>query len=453
MSVVSIFKKLLPEAKATLRLGSPIIIGQVLQMSMGFVDTVMAGNLSPNDLAAVAIGSSFITPIYVFSIGLLMAINPIVAQLVGGNKLDQVGRTVRHAGYIGFVLALLSILLLVNMRWALDFMGIDPLVADLAFGYIKAMSWGFIPITFYLVLRFFNEGMTISKPTMWFALLGLAFNISGNYTLMYGKFGFPALGAVGTGWASALVAWVMFLGMLVYTVTKKEYKRFEIFTSIKKPEWHFIKEILHIGIPNGISSFMEVTMFALISLFMGVMGTTIVAGHQVAINIGSIIFMIPMGLSSAISIRVGMFMGKKEIYKAKIAGFSGIALCVGISAFMAIFLLIFPHFLVSIYTNDKAVIDIAVSLLLMAAIFQLSDGLQVSGMGALRGLKDTTVPMIVNLIAYWVVGLPSGYLIGIYYNHGPVGLWIGLILGLSVAAVLHNIRFYYLIQKLLRTRG
>lgn len=450
MSIISIFKKLLPEAKATLRLGSPIIVGQVLQMSMGFVDTVMAGNLSPNDLAAVAIGSSFITPIYVFSIGLLMAINPIIAQLVGGNKLDQIGRTVRHAGYVGLVLALISIVLLLNMRWALDFMGIDPIVSDLAFGYIKAMTWGFIPITLYLVLRFFNEGMTVSKPTMYVALLGLAFNISGNYSLMYGKFGFPALGAVGTGWASALVAWVMFFGMLIYSATKKEYKQFEIFNSIKKPEWRFIKEILHIGIPNGISSFMEVTMFALISLFMGSMGTTIVAGHQVAINIGSIIFMIPLGLSSAISIRVGTFMGKKDIYKAKIAGFSGIALCVFIAVFMASILLIFPNFLVSIYTNDKTVADIAVSLLLMAAIFQISDGLQVSGMGALRGLKDTTIPMIVNLIAYWVVGLPSGYLIGIYFNYGPVGLWMGLILGLSVAAVLHNIRFYYLIKKLLR---
>ena len=451
MPFQSVFKKLLPEAKITLTLGAPIIAGQIAQMSMGFVDTIMAGNLSSNDLAAVAIGSSFINPIYVFSIGLLMALNPIIAQHIGGKRLDQIGRTVRHAGYIAVILAIISIILIRNLELAFTLMETDSKVTELSIGYMEAMSWGFIPITLYLVLRFFNEGLSVTKPTMIFALLGLVFNILGNYTLMFGKFGFPALGAVGTGWASTLVAWVMFIGMFLFTYTKKEYKRFNIFSKIYAPEWHFIKDILTVGIPNGISIFMEVFMFALVTLLMGYLGTQIVAAHQIAINIGSIIFMIPLGLSSAISVRVGTYIGKNNPYGAKLAGYAGILLCVGIAVFMALILWIFPEYMVAIYTDDSSVAQIAVSLLLMAAIFQISDGLQVSGIGALRGLKDTTIPMIVNFVSYWVVGIPSGYLFGIYWSYGPVGLWMGLIFGLSVAAVLHNARFYTLIQKLIKT--
>ncbi|TNE68628.1 MATE family efflux transporter [bacterium] len=416
-------------------------------MSMGFVDTIMAGNLSPDDLAAIAIGSSFINPIFVFSIGLLMALNPIIAQHMGARRIDEIGRTVRHALYLSVGLAFISMILIRNVGWTMGLLGINQHVQDLAQGYMNAMSWGFLPIISYLALRFFNEGMSVTKPTMWFALLGLVFNICGNYVFMYGKLGFPKLGAVGTGWASALVAWIMFLGMFLFTYMNKPYKRFELFSTIKKPEWKYIKEILHIGVPNGLSAFMEVSMFALVALFMGMLGTNVVAGHQIAINIGSIIFMIPLGFSSAISVRVGTYIGKNDIIQARLAGYAGIFLCVLIAVVMATMLVSIPELLVSIYTNDAVVIEIAASLLLMAAIFQVSDGLQVSGAGALRGLKDTTIPMIVNFISYWLIGLPSGYLIGIHFEFGPTGLWVGLIAGLTVAAVLHNSRFYYLIYK------
>ncbi len=440
-------KQLIPEAKAVSKLGAPIITGQLAQMSMGFVDTIMAGNLSPNDLAAVAIGSSFVNPIFVFSIGLLMALNPIVAQHMGARRIDEIGRTVRHALYLAVVLAAISFMLIRQLDWAMQLLGIEPAVQELSTGYMRAMSWGFLPIISYLVLRFFNEGLSVTKPTMWFALLGLVFNIIGNYVFMYGKLGFPKMGAVGTGWASALVAWIMFLGMLIFTLTNKPYKRFELFSTVKKPDWKYIKEILSVGVPNGMSAFMEVSMFAMVALFMGMLGTTIVAGHQIAINIGSIIFMIPLGFSSAISVRVGTYIGKNDRENARLAGYAGIFLCVLIAIVMATVLVTIPELLVSIYTSDTQVIEIAVALLFMAAIFQVSDGLQVSGAGALRGLKDTTIPMIVNFIAYWVIGLPLGYLIGIYWNFGPSGLWVGLIAGLTVAAILHNVRFYQLIYR------
>lgn len=440
-------KQLIPEAKAVSKLGAPIITGQLAQMSMGFVDTIMAGNLSPNDLAAIAIGSSFVNPIFVFSIGLLMALNPIVAQHMGAQRLDEIARTVRHALYLAVVLAAISFILIRHLDWAMQLLGIEPAVQELSTGYMRAMSWGFLPIIAYLVLRFFNEGLSVTKPTMWFAFLGFVINIIGNYVFMYGKLGFPKMGAIGTGWASALVAWIMFLGMLIFTLTNKPYKCFELFSTVKKPDWKYIKEILSVGVPNGMSAFMEVSMFAMVALFMGMLGTTIVAGHQIAINIGSIIFMIPLGFSSAISVRVGTYIGKNDRENARLAGYAGIFLCVLVAIVMATVLVTIPELLVSIYTNDTQVTEIAVALLLMAAIFQVSDGLQVSGAGALRGLKDTTIPMIVNFFAYWVIGLPLGYLIGIYWKIGPTGLWVGLIAGLTVAAILHNVRFYQLIYR------
>lgn len=447
MKIATKINQIKPDIKATLKLGLPIITGQIAQMSMGFVDTIMAGNLSANDLAAVAIGTSFINPVFVFSIGLFMSLNPIIAQNMGSGKKGEIGRTVRHAGYLALTLAIVSITILLFSDHLLRLMKLEEEVAFLAYGYIKAMLWGFIPITFYLVMRFFNEGMSVSKPTMWFALLGLITNIVGNYVFMYGKLGFPEMGAIGTGYSSSMVAFVMFSGMFFYTSTRKAYKELEIFNRIKKPEWKYIKEIISIGIPNAISVFMEVSMFAVVALLMGTLGTTIVAGHQIAINIGAIIFMIPLGLSSAISVRVGTFVGFGSIKGIKTAGFSGIGLCIGISLITATILLTIPELLVSAYTHDKEVTQIAVSLLFMAAIFQFSDGIQVSSLGALRGLKDTKIPMIINFIAYWIVGIPTGYVVGILFHVGPVGLWTGLISGLTVSAILLSTRFSVLLKR------
>lgn len=440
------------EAKATIFLGAPIVAGQLAQMSMSFVDTVMAGNLSPEDLAAVAIGSSFMVPIFVFSMGLLMAINAIISQNVGAGRSDEIGKNVRHAFYLSQILAWLSFFAVRNMSWAMSYLGIDERVIELAQGYIEAMSWGLPAITLYMVFRFFYEGISITKPAMYFALIGLVFNICGNYVLMFGKFDFPRLGAVGTGWSSTIVAWVMVFSIILYSVHQRDFFKYKLLEDIRLPKFNYLREIVLIGAPIGLSFFMEVSMFATVALLMGKLGTTIVAGHQIAINIGSIIFMIPMGLSSAISVRVGMAAGRNDWQGVRKSGFTGIGLCVLIMVFTALILISIPELLVSIYTDDPEVTSIAVSLLFMAAIFQISDGLQVSGAGALRGLKDTTIPMIVNFVAYWLIGIPVGYYFGLYRDMGPDGLWIGLIFGLSVAAILHNSRFIYFVRSSLKTQ-
>ncbi|SMO60872.1 MATE family efflux transporter [Fodinibius sediminis] len=440
------------EASLTLKIGLPVIIAQLLQMSMNFVDTVMAGNLSAQDLAAVAVGGAVFMPLIMLAAGILMAVTPVVAQLIGGRNFKEVGVNARQVLWLSQIMAIPIFFMIRNLAFVMHFLEVTPDIIPIAQGYLDAISWGVFAVCGYMALRFFNEGMSVTRPAMYFALLGVVVNIGGNYIFMYGKLGFPRMGAAGCGYASALVGFVMFLGMLLFTMTYRPYQRFEIFSNFRKPEWTYLKELLHVGVPIGLSSTMEVTMFALVSLLMGSLSTIAVAGHQVAINFAAMTFMVPFGLSTAITTRVGNAIGKGKIHEARRRGYIGISLATFFMCMTAVIMYLFPDLITSIYTQDEAVREVAVSLLYMAAIFQISDGLQVSGYGALRGLKDTKIPMVVNFIAYWLVGLPLGYYLGIIRGIGPQGLWMGLIAGLTIAAILHNVRFYSLTRGCLPNR-
>lgn len=437
-------RSLRDEAVKTLKIGIPVIIAQLLQMAMNFVDTVMAGNLSSLDLAAIAVGGAIYIPFIILGGGVLMAITPIVAQLFGARNFREIGKNARQGLWLSQMLAVPIFFAVRNLGSVMELMEVTPKIIPIALGYLDAISWGIFPIFAYMSLRFFNEGLSVTRPGMYFALVGALVNIPGNYVLMYGALGFPQLGAVGCGYASALVAFVMFTCMLTFTASFEPYKRFELFQKFRLPEWVYLKEVLSIGIPIGISSGMEVTMFAIVSLLMGTLGMNAVAGHQVAINFAALAFMVPLGLSTAITTRVGNAIGAGSYFEARKRGFLGIGMSVAFMSLTAVIMFLFPDFIAGIYTDDPAVIDVAVSLLYMAAIFQISDGLQVSGFGALRGLKETKIPMYVNLVSYWIVGLPLGYYLGITRGLGPQGLWIGLIAGLTLAGLLHNARFHIL---------
>lgn len=432
------------EALRTLRIGIPVIIAQLLQMSMNFVDTVMAGNLSAHDLAAIAVGGAIYIPFMMMAAGVLMALTPIIAQLFGARDLREIGTHVRQGLWLSQMLALPIFFAVRNLGIVMEALQVTPDLIPLALGYLDAISWGIFPIFAYMALRFFNEGLSVTRPGMYFALIGLLVNIPGNYVLMYGKLGLPELGAVGCGYASALVGLVMFAGMFVFTSRFEAYRRFELFSRIQLPKWKYLREVLDVGVPIGISSTMEVTMFALVSLLMGTLGTSAVAGHQVALNFSAMTFMVPLGLSTAITTRVGNAVGARSLPEARKRGLIGVGMAVVFMSCTALLMFLFPGAITSIYTDDPSVREVAINLLYMAAIFQISDGLQVSGFGALRGLKDTKVPMYVNLVSYWIVGLPLGYYLGIVRNFGPQGLWMGLIAGLSIAAILHNARFHLL---------
>jgi MATE family multidrug resistance protein len=430
------------EATILLRIGFPVMIGNLLQVSMSFVDTVMAGNLSPEDLAAVAVGSSLLMPVFILGIGILMGISPIVAHHFGARELDQIGPTGRNGLVLALILGIPSAIVLWFTEPLLIFMGVDAALYPKTTGYAEAVSLGIIPVYIYLALKYFNEGLAVTKPAMWISFLGLLFNIGGNYVFMYGKLGFPAMGAVGTGYATALVMTVMSLSMIIYTYRKPAYKDYQLFTNVLRAKWRYLSELIRIGGPIGLSMWMEVTMFAVVALIIGSMGTLEVAAHQIALNFASLTFMLAFGVSSGITVRVGQVFGRYGLEDARYSGRVGILIATSLMAGTAILMFGVPELIIGLYTNDPDLVQRAIVLLYLAAVFQLSDGLQVSGSGALRGLKDTTIPMYVNFLSYWVIGLPSGWLLGIHFGYGPEGLWTGLILGLTTAAILHNVRFY-----------
>ena len=430
------------EVSILLRIGLPIVGTQLLGIGLNVTDAIMAGNLSATDLAGVAVGNALYLPVSLFGMAILMAINPIVSQYLGARKFDEIGKSARQTLWMVGFLTIPSFVFIRHLDLIMYWLDVDSEIIPKSTEYLKAISWGIPGLLTFAGLRYFTEGLAITKPAMYIALLMLILNIPMDYVLMYGKLGFTAMGAQGTGYATTVVQLAGGLAMVLFMSSFKPIKRFNIYPRTKGPDWKYIKEILHIGVPNGISSTLEVLLFATVSILMGTLSVTASASHQIAINIAATFFMIPFGLSMVISQRVGLAVGQNSMKQARFRGFLGTVVCVIIMMFTAILIFTFPEHIVGIYTNDPEVMALAVSLIFYAGLFQISDGLQVGGFGALRGLKDTRMPMIFNFISYWLIGFSVGYYLGIITDFGPSGLWIGLISGLSVAGICHNTRFH-----------
>lgn len=429
-----------------LHLALPVMAAQVGQNLMTFVDTVMVGHYNAKHLAAIAAGSMLFIPLLLFSNGILMALSPVSAQLHGSGKPGSVGAYVRQGLYLSQLLALPLILIVRQLSPVLVWAGLEPEVVVVADAYIQAMSWGIPAALAFMALRLFNEGVSIMKPGMYFTLVGLVCNMTGNWILIYGRFGLPALGAVGAGWATAAGWWIMLACMVRYVVTEPPLRHFKLLERVDPPQWKKILELLRIGVPIGLSLILEVGMFAATTLFAGMLGTHILAGHQVALNVAAMTFMVPLGLAIATTTRVGQLIGQGNFADARFSGLTSLMLSVIIMAIASLVIVSFPAAIASLYTNDATVKQVTMQLLAVAAIFQIFDGLQVVAIGALRGLKDTRMPMLFNLISYWLVGIPIGYGLGVVGALGASGLWIGFIAGLFVAAVLNGLRFLHLVK-------
>ena len=409
---------------------------------MNFADAVMAGRLGPRQLAAVAVGGSIWIIGLIICLGLLMSLSPIIARHYGVGRLDLIGRYTRQGVWIALALSL-SLFLLVQafVQPFLAAVGIDVAFRDLTGGYVKAIYFGLPAIAVFFVLRFTNEGIGVTRPIMYTSLFSLATNVFLNYVLMFGKFGFPALGAVGCGIASAITMWLMTIGLTIYIYRHPRYVPLRIFSKVAPIRLSIFAEVLSLGWPIMISLVAEVGLFAAISLLMGTLGVTIAAAHQIAVNFASTMFMVPLALSSAITVRIGHELGKGDPAAARFAGKVGIVFCGLFMGCAAIMMLLFRDAVVRIYTNDVDVQAIAFSLLFMAALFQVADGVQIGAAGALRGYKDTRVPMVINTIAYWVLGFPIAFIAARVLFTEPRYIWVGLVLGLTVSAVLLTARY------------
>jgi MATE family multidrug resistance protein len=435
------------EAGALLALGGPVIGAQLAQISMNFVDAVMAGRLSANDLAAVSIGGSLWLPIAVFGMGILMAVSPTVAHSFGAGRDTDIGHHVRQGLWLGLAVAACSFVAVRNCHPLLERLRVDPQIIPTAVGYLRAVSWGIPASCAFTALRCFSEAVSMTRPILAISLLGLVGNIAGNYVFMHGHLGMPRLGAIGCGVATALVTWIMLAALVAWIIVQPYYRRFELFVRFERPNVHELRRLITLGAPIGISLFMEGSLFAAVALLLGRFGPDVVAGHQIALNVASISFMVPLGISIAITVRVGQATGRGDPRGARRSGSVGAGLAVSFMALAAIVMASAPRQIAAIYTADAEVQSIAIGLLRMAAIFQIFDGLQVAGAGALRGLKDTVVPLAITFVAYWGLGLPIGYVLGIVQNRGPQAMWVGLIVGLMVTGVLLNLRFQLVMRR------
>jgi MATE family multidrug resistance protein len=430
------------ELRALLGLAGPLIVNNLSIAGIHFADAVMAGRLGAETLAAVAVGGSVWFFGFTISLGLLMAISPIAARHYGAGNPEVIGRYTRQGIYLGIFVALALIVIFYQfVGAALDQVGIDPEFREMTKDYALAIVLGAPGMFVFLALRFTTEGIGETKPIMYASVSSLVLNVFFNWVLMYGNLGAPALGAVGCGLASAITMWLMMIGLGLYMWRSEIYAKLQIFTHVGHLRPEALKEILVLGLPIAIMITAEAGLFNAVSVLMGTRGASIAAAHQVAINFAMTTFMIPLALSSAITIRVGHALGSGNARAARFSGGFGIAACAIFMSCSATFMLLFRDAVVTIYTDDPSVTSIAITLLLAAAIFQIADGVQIGAAGALRGYKDTRVPMAINTFAYWVLAFPLAYMAAVTYKAAPVYTWGAFIVGLSAAAILLTWRY------------
>jgi MATE family multidrug resistance protein len=424
------------DVRAIARYGGPLLANNLAITGMSLADTLMAGQLGAVPLAGLAVGTAYWN-LFLFTVfGLLMAVSPSVAQANGAGHRDAVVDYARQSWWLALALAALLMCGLWQAHWVLPAIGITADTVPTAVGYVHAIMWGMPAAAGFFALRYTSEGLGRTKPIMYIGLAGLALNVFGNWVFIHGKFGMPRLGAVGCGVATAIVFWFMFIAMFAHMRAHRAYRDYRFFARIPGPKARTLFDLLRVGAPIAGGILAEGGLFVGAALMIGAMGAVTVGAHQIALNYASFMFMVPLAISSATTIHVGHTLGRGERERARGAGFVGIFLCASVMFVSALLIVWLNDGVAALYTRDPAVRELAAQLLLMAALFQLSDGVQVGAAGALRGYKDTAVPMVLCVFAYWAVGFSFAYYFGVREQGGPVYVWMGLIAGLTVSAVL-----------------
>lgn len=434
----SLTERVKQEWRTLLALGSPILIGQLAQMANGVIDTLMAGRASAEDLTGVAIGNSLWTPLFLFMMGVLNATQPLISGYHGAGQNNRVMPVTWNALYIAAGAAALSAVMLINVDPILALIGMSPVTAAIADGYLEAFVWGLPAILILVALRGLTDGLGHTRIFMVFSILTACFNAPLNYMLIFGKFGLPELGGIGCGWATALSQWLTLICLLIYFGVSRSFSHLHLWAHRQWPQWSSIRDILRLGIPIGFTIFVESVMFAVIALLLASFGAHVIAGHQIALNVVSVLFMVPLSLGLALTIRISFLMGADNPVTARLAGRSSLLLVLLIALVFALLLIFFAEPIARLYSTEEVVIEVAVRLLWFGALFQLADVLQIVAISALRGYRDTQVPMFIMVGSFWGIGIPLGYVLAhtdwLAPAMGAAGFWIGLIVGLTHAA-------------------
>ena len=429
------------EIKKTLLLSLPIVVGQLGQLFMSVVDNIMVGKVGIEALAASSIANAIFNLIMVVGFGLTMAVTPLTAMAYGAGKDRECGIVLRQ----GILINLFSGLLLCGFTFffseCIYLLNQPDEIVSAASLYMKVLGFSILPLMLFQSYRQFAEGVSFLRPAMIIMLLANIINIFANWIFIYGNLGIAPLGLTGAGIATISSRTFMAITLMIVIRKSLKMKRFDPTLNYKKIDFSMMRRLLAIGIPTSFQYFFEVSAFAASSIMIGWMGTVELAAHQIALNLASISFMVAMGISSAATIRVSIAMGKKDIQGTRIAGFSATVLCAGFMATAGLIFILFRFFLPTLYISENQVIDISATLLVIVAFFQISDGTQAVGLGILRGITDMKIPTVITLGAYWIIGLPSGYLLAFKLNMGIYGVWYGLLISLSASAIFMMLRF------------
>lgn len=441
---MNFLKKYKSDFKLNLKLAAPIIAGQLGQITVYLADNLMVGRLGAEALAAVSLAIAIIAVPTVVGMGIAFALPALVSEAEGAGFNKKISQYFKHSLVVNISIGILSCILMLLGLPVMEHLGQDPEVVKLAKTYMVMSAIGMIPMMVFMTFRSFSEGMSETKPPMIAMLLGNVLNIGLNYLLIFGKFGFPAMGVEGAALAS-LIARIVMIGFIVFLLMQwKDLWNYIKACNFRKYQKEIFFKIFNLGIPTSMQMFFEISAFSGAALIMGMVSKNAQAAHQIAINLSSVTFMICTGLAMASTIRVGNQLGKKDYVAMRNAGMSAFIQVTLIMAGCSVLFIIFRSYLPLLYIDDTQVIEIASFLLVFAAIFQIPDGLQVTALAALRGIQDVRIPTLITFFSYYLAGIPISYFTAITFGMGAPGVWMGLLVGLFLSASLLIYRFYKL---------
>jgi MATE family multidrug resistance protein len=438
----------LDEYKALLRIAWPMLIAQLAQMGTGVVDTMMAGRYGSEDLAAIAIGYNIWLPIYIFFIGVMLGTTTIIAQDFGAGRLQRIRDSLPQSLWLALALGITALPICYFSGPILDLLSLDPSTREKSLGYLRACAFGMPAAALFQALRCHTQGIGIMRPFAIASVIGFLANIPLNYAFIYGKWGAPEMGAVGCGWATAISLWLSPVLIGVYIAKSDRLRSYLPPIRFVGLNMEVQKEILRLGLPMGLSFFLEVAVFSIIAMLIATLGNTAMAAHQIAYNVWEVVYMVLVSIGSALATRVGHGIGEGDRQKVGLAINCGASSILILGCLFTFLLLVYSSSMISLYTEDLAIREIAKALVALAALFVLIDGTQITVTFTLRAFKDTVFPFLILCGTYWFITLPLGYWLGIVLSGealgGTVGFWKAMIAGVAFSTVI-------LIRRLLLT--
>lgn len=450
MTVIQMQKNnLLTEVREFFKLAVPLASAQVAQSATGFADTVMMGRMGADVLAAGGLAAITFLCIMMTASGVAMGVSPLIAEAFGAVQKTRVEQIARQGLWLSVLVSIPTMLFTGHLDVLLSRTGQTETTVQLANTYLDIMLWGLFPVVGFAALRATVSALSQARPIMLIVVSGTAFNIIWNYILGFGKFGFPKMGLAGLALASVITLWGMFLALVLYILTNENLKQYRIFQELHRVRPRILKELAWVGVPIGLFSGLETGFFMVITFWMGLLGTEVLAAHQIVFQTIVVVFMVPLGISYATTVRVGQWLGRRDRTGIQQAALVSMSITTAFMIGVSIVFLLFPKSIIGLYidiTNpiNANIVAIALPLLIIAAIAQVLDGFQKAVYGSLQGLQDTQIPMLLNVLGYWGVGLSAGYVLGFQLQMGGMGLWIGQSVAIAVVAGLFIWRFWRL---------